>query len=93
LMVMITKETRGMRLCSLPDCDLPSRRFGWCEKHYTRYRNHGDVNYVERWPPGICIVPQCDIKRYARGYCHAHYRRLTRKGRLVNLWGEIEIDV
>jgi HNH endonuclease len=37
-------------LCQHPTCDLPARSAGWCQKHYTRIRRHGDPDHV-RYPP------------------------------------------
>lgn len=28
--------------CSVTDCQTPSRKLGFCEKHYRRYKTHGD---------------------------------------------------
>jgi hypothetical protein len=30
------------RLCSIPNCGKPHEARGWCEKHYKRWRNHGN---------------------------------------------------
>lgn len=30
------------RQCSISDCHTPVRSWGWCNKHYERWRRHGD---------------------------------------------------
>lgn len=37
------------RICSIHDCGKPHMARGWCEKHYDRWKRHGD--------PNICLVP------------------------------------
>lgn len=39
--------------CSIKDCELPIRnhRQGWCNKHYLRWRRHGDP--LAGGPPGV----------------------------------------
>jgi hypothetical protein len=32
-----------MTICSVPECDNPSRARGWCTKHYTRWMNNGTM--------------------------------------------------
>lgn len=34
--------------CVIEDCSNPSRQRGWCRKHYTRWKRHGD--------PLICLL-------------------------------------
>ena len=37
------------RTCSIEGCDKPVYGYGWCEKHYRRWRNHGDpMNHGNR---------------------------------------------
>lgn len=33
---------REQRICSIPECDRPSRKRGWCGRHYDRWWRHGD---------------------------------------------------
>lgn len=32
--------------CSVEQCINKSRKLGMCSKHYTRFKKHGDVNYI-----------------------------------------------
>lgn len=34
-------------VCSIDGCDKPYQARGWCLKHYTRWKRHGDPLYVE----------------------------------------------
>jgi hypothetical protein len=33
-------------ICTIPDCGRPKIARGWCIRHYSRWKNHGDPNYV-----------------------------------------------
>lgn len=42
-------------VCAVDGCDLLAMTRGWCQKHYTRWRRHGDPGHTERpgddgWP-------------------------------------------
>lgn len=39
--------------CKIEDCSSPSRRLGWCAKHYARFRKHGDPLALKRAPNGV----------------------------------------
>jgi hypothetical protein len=36
-----------MTSCSVPDCSTTARSRGWCHKHYRRWYEHGDPNFVK----------------------------------------------
>lgn len=42
------------RVCSIPDCGKKVKGYGWCEKHYNRWKSHGDPLFVKfiRAPDG-----------------------------------------
>ena len=40
--------TEANRVCKVEGCDNNYRSLGYCEKHYTRLRRHGDVSFVHR---------------------------------------------
>ena len=73
----------AQRTCSINDCDKPTVGRGWCRKHYTRWRKHGDPLYVTPWSPPPqnrprtigCIEDGCDAKHFAKGRCKNHYQR------------------
>ena len=48
------------RTCSVDGCERPSRKRGWCEMHYQRWRKNGSVRDEDQaWvvgPRGDCIV-------------------------------------
>jgi hypothetical protein len=66
-------------ICAVDGCELPSRAKGWCEKHYTRWRHHGDPLIVHPRGPirsnFVCSVDGCDKPAKSKGLCPAHYRR------------------
>lgn len=71
------------RLCSVDGCDLPARTRGWCVKHYTRWRNHGDPLSVTRRPPEPgrpCAVDGCERPSHALGLCDPHYVKQHKRG-------------
>jgi hypothetical protein len=67
-----------MSQCAIEDCAAPSRKRGWCEKHYQRWRVHGDVTFVS--VTKICSVDGCMNKHASKGYCASHYQRWRRHG-------------
>jgi len=36
-----------MAVCSVDGCSRSSRKRGWCEKHYDRWRFHGDPEFTK----------------------------------------------
>jgi len=50
--------TNKGKLCSLSQCNLDSYSKGYCEKHYRRWRKHGDASVILRNEPGMgCLDP------------------------------------
>jgi hypothetical protein len=71
------------RLCSIPDCDKPSRNRGFCQSHYHRLRRYGDPLGGKLLPgnyPSRCTIDGCDEKHEAKGFCHKHYQRFKLHG-------------
>jgi len=67
--------------CSIDGCANPSRKLTWCEKHYARYKRHGDPTVMKRMPSGMtCLVDGCDKRAVGRGHCMTHYTRLLVHG-------------
>lgn len=50
------ESQRPPKICIHPDCSLTTEKgaWGYCSKHYTRLRNHGDANYVT--PKEVAIM-------------------------------------
>lgn len=71
-------------VCDVEECDL--KVFGriWCEKHYYRWLNHGDVTTIKRVykydDDATCAAVDCDRKIHAKELCTAHYYRQKRSG-------------
>jgi hypothetical protein len=65
------------RTCSIEDCGVAVYARGWCNRHYQRWRRHGDPS-VDRTPArtlGDCSVDECGSPAVARDLCNLHYRR------------------
>lgn len=84
---------RTRKICKIENCVNPTCAFGFCQKHYTRWKRHGDPNIIkENWHKSsdkICSIPECNEKHCAKGYCYLHYRRFLQHGdprkRLTNI--------
>lgn len=44
--------------CAVAGCAKPSRTRGWCEKHYSRWKRHGDPSVVLRRTAAAGPVPR-----------------------------------
>lgn len=67
------------RTCSIDDCDSPVIARGWCNKHYCRWRVHGDpLGQVVRQT--VCSIEGCEKPFLARGWCSMHYGRWKNHG-------------
>lgn len=75
--------------CSIEGCDGEVIARGWCSKHYSRWRSHGDpektVGQGYRPPRPVQPVQLCSIKgcgrpQDSRGWCSTHYTRWLRHG-------------
>ena len=69
-----------MRTCSIDGCNGKHKGLGYCEKHLTRFRTHGDplaTNIRKRKP---CSIEGCDTLSFSRGWCQKHYRRWKNNG-------------
>lgn len=72
--------------CSVEGCERPAYARGWCQAHYGRWRQHGDVRAdvpVGQWGSGhkaLCSVSDCQRSTHALGWCKAHYKRWKKTG-------------
>lgn len=57
--------------CSIEGCGNRHFARGWCNKHYKRWRAHGDPLWEPS--PRVCTVAGCDRVHRARGLCDRHY--------------------
>lgn len=74
------REHRKHSLCVI--CGKRVKGFGYCEKHYIRFKKHGDPLYVAIHLKKKCTM--CDKPANARGLCGKHYMQLKRSGNLPN---------
>lgn len=66
--------------CTIPDCNGIQVSKGWCDKHYTRWKRHGDPYAFHAVLKENCLVPDCNNKHNAKGYCPKHYSRWKAHG-------------
>ncbi len=83
------------RVCSIEDCEAAVRCRGWCSKHYSRFKAHGDplVTKKPRHAGAKCSAMDCDKLRRKREWCETHYSRWHRNGSALDedqawVWGE-----
>jgi len=71
------------KLCTVDQCGDVVYAKGLCQKHYRRWRKHGDAHYERPKkvsqpkcpPPTVCSVEGC-----GQGYCQTHYNRWKAHG-------------
>ena len=69
--------------CAVTGCDGFAHTKGWCQAHYARWKNTGDVGspvVVRRHRGRQCSIDGCDRKHRGRGYCDGHLRRFISTG-------------
>ena len=69
-----------LKVCAVDDCDRGATSRGWCDKHYQRWRKHGDPLKLVNIPGRKCDVDECSRPHSAHGYCRKHFDRLRRTG-------------
>ena len=74
-----------LKECSIDGCETRAYARGWCSKHYTRWRNHGDPMRTAweihaRPADGLCTLDGCTRPYYYSGVCSGHYVRRMRHG-------------
>lgn len=71
---------RGPKTCTMPDCDTRVAARGLCNKHYSRWKQHGDPTVFLPVRYHGCAVDGCDGDHKSSGYCLKHYKRWRRWG-------------
>lgn len=66
--------------CTIDGCGQAHRARGWCAKHWTRWRTHGDPTVTLYPGKGQCAVADCTARATARDWCATHYTRWQRHG-------------
>lgn len=67
------------RMCSIEGCGRPHYAKGWCNRHWERWRSHGDAMWEPPVRPVECSVDGCNRVPKSRGLCGMHYHRELRK--------------
>lgn len=67
------------RVCAIGGCSGKHYAKGWCNKHWNRWRKHGDPNLGAR-TIRLCSITGCERKHARNGYCNMHDRRNKKYG-------------
>jgi hypothetical protein len=76
----------GHATCSIDGCASGAIARGWCNKHYQRWRAHGDPSHSspftdrESHAGRACAVNGCDRQRRKRDWCSNHYTHWRNHG-------------
>lgn len=70
--------------CAVSECERLATKRGWCDKHYRRWKKHGDPLTTKKLANGTapdhCTVDGCRRPYHARGLCGVHYGRQRYNG-------------
>jgi hypothetical protein len=69
-----------MSICKDTECNNKSVSKGYCDKHYRRFKKHGDSKSVHKHTYKICLDDECRENAISKGYCDKHYRRFKKTG-------------
>lgn len=58
-------------ICKIDGCDGENKGYGYCNKHYQRFKKYGDALIC--FPKKSCSIDGCINKYLAKGYCNKHY--------------------
>lgn len=61
------------RTCSIEGCGNSHASYGYCDKHYRRWRKTGDALILLRSNRKVCSEQGCEKSASGRGLCPAHY--------------------
>ena len=70
-----------LKTCSIKGCHKQHNAKGFCSKHYSRYRKHGDPFTVHPRLTAVCTIAGCGAPHCARGLCQRHYTANYRRER------------
>ena len=70
----------GSKICYADGCKNVSVSKELCDKHYRRFKKHGDPNFIKKFVKSNCRADGCDRFSKVKGLCDKHYRTLRRKG-------------
>ncbi len=73
------KVHRERQSCKI--CGKPQKGLGYCNKHYLRFKRHGDPLMVKRARRMKCEI--CGELAHAKGLCGKHYMQAKRAGLLA----------
>lgn len=65
--------------CKIDNCGKAVHGWDMCEKHYWRWKRHGDANRGRKYGPQ-CSVEGCEQVHYCKSFCRLHYLRMVKKG-------------
>lgn len=68
------KEHRQRASCTI--CGDPAKGFGYCVKHYQRFKAHGDPMVVKTPPRKTCTI--CGVPAHSKSLCGKHYMQAKR---------------
>jgi hypothetical protein len=79
------KQSTVNRQCILPECSADVYGYGYCNKHYSRWKRNGDPYTLRKAPNGThkdktCLLDECQDPAKIRGFCNIHGLRFTRYG-------------
>lgn len=79
------KLTTGPNQCVIDGCTTSVVGFGFCSKHYIRWKKTGHPLGLERVrsETGVCTIDGCGGVYLAKGMCSRHYARIKRNGDLA----------
>jgi len=73
----------SMKICKVENCNSKHYALGYCNKHWRRFKNHGDPLFLVNpvvYDSDICKIEGCNKKRTSKGYCQTHYNRVLKYG-------------
>jgi hypothetical protein len=79
-LIGICQGRKGLKQCSIEDCNRKYWGRGYCQLHYARRRRWGDPLITHKKIRGICSVDGCDKPHMARGFCFSHYMKAKHQG-------------